>query len=148
ITLSLLRAGILPNCFSWYVDPFVSKKRFDLMRVPVHKKDGIANGPAFFPIKIRRNSTGAAIAELGPALWVLLFGFFFPVLVLVAMVCTYGSVLVLNYCQVHEAALLPYTEAQDANGAIIKTIPSDWQNMGLGRFCRVQKLPKTDVTYV
>src|SRR5271170_7936887 len=80
----------------------------------------------------RRRQTGAAIAELGPAMWVLLFGFFFPVLVLVAMVCSYGSVLVLNNSQVHEAGLLPKSQATDPNGAIIKDIPTDWQNSGLG----------------
>jgi hypothetical protein len=95
----------------------------------------------------RQTQAGAAIAELGPAMWILLFGFFFPVLVLVSMLCTYGSVMVLNYCQVHEAALLPNAQAKDPNGAILKTIPTDWQTMGLGRFCRVDGLPTTQVSY-
>jgi hypothetical protein len=80
-------------------------------------------------------------------MWVLLFGFFFPVLVLVSMLCTYASILVLNNSQVHEAALLPYTDAQDVNGAIVKTIPSDWVGSGIGRFCRVIGFPATQVTY-
>jgi hypothetical protein len=114
----------------------------------MHGKDGIKHPSCFVLGKGRRSSTGAAIAELGPALWILLFGFFFPLLVLVAMLCSYGSILVLNYSQVHEAALLPYTDAQDSNGAIIKTIPTDWQSMGLGRICRVQGFPSTSVTYL
>jgi len=95
----------------------------------------------------RRRQVGAAIAELGPAMWVLLFGFFFPVLVLVAMLCSYGSILVLNNSQVHEAALLPSAQATDPNGAIIKTIPTDWQGSGLGKFVRLQNFPTTTVTY-
>jgi hypothetical protein len=96
---------------------------------------------------VRRSRAGAAIAELGPAMWVLLFGFFFPVLVLVSMLVTYGSVMVLNNSQVHEAALLPKSQATDPSGEIIKNIPTQWQNMGLGRFCRVETMPQTTVTY-
>ncbi len=94
-----------------------------------------------------RATKGSAIAELGPALYIVLMGFFFPVLVMLSMVLCYGSLLVLNNLQVHEAALLPYQQVQDPTGPIIKVIPGQWQANGLGIYCNLVSFPQTKVSY-
>jgi hypothetical protein len=94
-----------------------------------------------------RKNTGAVIAEFGPAVWVFILGFFFPLLVLISMVCSYGSLMVLNNLQVHEAALLPSGDAQDPSGSVMSIIPNNWKNDGLGRFVQLVGFPATSVTY-
>jgi len=94
-----------------------------------------------------RKSTGAVIAEFGPAIWVFILGFFLPLLVLISMVCSYGSLMVLNNLQVHEAALLPASDAQDPSGSVRSIIPSNWKNDGLGRFVQLVGVLTTSVTY-
>ncbi len=98
-------------------------------------------------LRNRQNYRGGSLAELGPALWVLLFGLFFPLLCLISFVFSYAAVLVLNNSQVREAALLPYKEAQSATGAVRVLIPFHWRNGGLGSFVNPIGLPDTDVSY-
>jgi hypothetical protein len=94
-----------------------------------------------------RNNYAATLAEFGPALFILLILFFFPVLDLVSVCFAYGVVKVLNSNQVHEASLVPSEQAQDPNGTVKKGIPDQWQQGGLGKFVNVAGRPTTEVSY-
>jgi hypothetical protein len=98
-------------------------------------------------IRCRKAHGGAGMAEMGPALWILLMCFFFPMLVLLGMCLSYGSVFVLNTLQVHEASLLSYEDAEDPAGAVCTTIPTDWSNDGIGKFVQLVSPPTTQVSY-
>jgi hypothetical protein len=94
-----------------------------------------------------RNCRGSAIAEFGPALFVLLLLMFFPVLDLLSVCFDYGVVALLNYNQTHEASLLPSEKANDPNGPVKKDIPEAWQHTGLATFVKVVGSPKTTISY-
>jgi hypothetical protein len=98
-------------------------------------------------IKQRNAHGGAGMAEMGPALWIMLMCFFFPMLVLLGMCLSYGSCYVLNNLQTHEAALLNYEDAEDPGGAVCSTIPTDWSNNGMGKFVQLVNPPVTQVSY-
>jgi hypothetical protein len=99
-------------------------------------------------VRAHRNQMGgASMAEFGPALWVLLICFFFPVMILLFLAASYASIMVLNNLQSHEASLLPYQDAQDPAGRVIKTIPTEWMTGGLGKFVNPVGTPDTQVTY-
>lgn len=100
-----------------------------------------------FSLSQRRKSYGAQMAEFGPALFVLLILFFFPLLDLVSICFAYGVVKVLNNNQVHEASLVAADQAQDANGLVKKGIPDQWQQSGLGKFVNVDGRIATEVSY-
>jgi hypothetical protein len=93
-----------------------------------------------------RNDDGDSIAEFGPALVVLLVALFFPMINLLSLGLSYALCMVLNYSQVHEASLVPYTEATSATGAIIKVIPDQWLG-GMGKFVKTNAPPQTEVSY-
>jgi hypothetical protein len=116
----------------------------------MRKLQTVRNGIKSCSAKTRfylRTGNGNAIAEFGPALWIVLLGFFFPVLVMLSMALSYGSLMVLNNLQVHEASLLPYQKTQDPAGSVMTYIPTQWQNNGLGKFCNLTSFPQTQVTY-
>lgn len=98
------------------------------------------------PTRRHRRGRGSAIAEFGPALWVLFFFFFFPMIDMLSVAMSYGFVMVLNYNQVHEAALLPRSIATKASGAVMSGIPQEWEN-GMGKFVKQSGTPQTQVTY-
>jgi hypothetical protein len=93
-----------------------------------------------------RKGRGSAIAEFGPALWIILIFFFFPMIDLLSVGMSYGFIMVLNYNQVHEASLLPASKAQDPNGSVMKLIPAAWLN-GMGQFVKISGSPQTTITY-
>lgn len=95
----------------------------------------------------QRRRRGAQMAEFGPALFILLILFFFPLLDLVSICFAYGVVKVLNSNQVHEASLISAEQAQDASGMVKKGIPDEWHNSGLGKFVNVASRPATEVSY-
>ncbi len=95
----------------------------------------------------KRGRQGAQMAEFGPALFVLLILFFFPLLDLVSVCFAYGVIKVLNNNQVHEASLIPAEQAQDANVMVKKGIPEEWHESGLGKFVNVAARPTTEVSY-
>jgi len=97
--------------------------------------------------KSLRNKCGASgIAEFGPALGVLLIAIFFPLLDLLCVCVSYGLVVVLNNNQVHEASLLPYTDAGNPSGTVMKGIPDSWSN-GMGHFVKKDGEVQTQVGY-
>jgi hypothetical protein len=93
-----------------------------------------------------RNKFGDSIAEFGPALFIVLMFLFFPMLNLISMGVYYGLGMVLNYNQVHEAALLPAAEANSNTGPVKKSIPEQWQ-AGMGQFAKLNGKPETNITY-
>lgn len=100
-----------------------------------------------FPGRKRRNSTGAAISEFGPALFLMLFFAVFPVLDMIVCGYNYMSCVALNDLQLREAAKLPRSQAQAANGPVRLAIPQKWQNTIIGGFSGTTELPETSVNY-
>ncbi len=96
--------------------------------------------------EILRNKFGDSIAEFGPALFVILMFLFFPMLNMMSIGVSYGLGMVLNYNQVHEAALLPSADALSSSGPIKKNIPEQWQ-AGMGQFAKLSGNPITNVAY-
>lgn len=97
--------------------------------------------------KLYRAQRGAMIAELGPALLILFFFLFFPLVDLLSLGMSYTSALALNELQVREAAFQPSSEAKKPGGQVRKTIPDQWTKSGLGRFVNLQQNPRTSVSY-
>ncbi|MDZ4833431.1 MAG: hypothetical protein SGJ27_06595 [Candidatus Melainabacteria bacterium] len=73
--------------------------------------------------------------------------FFFPLLDLISICFAYGVVKLLNDNQVHEASLVPSEQAKDTKGLVMKGIPDQWHQSGLGKFVNVAGRPKTSVSY-
>lgn len=94
----------------------------------------------------RRTANGAGIAEFGPAVFVLIIAIFFPLCDLISIGVSYTLLMVLNYNQVHEAALIDSSEALDPSGSVKKGIPETWRS-GMGHFVNMSGSPQTDVTY-
>src|ERR1700692_4488074 len=92
----------------------------------------------------KRSKNGTALAEFGPALWILAIGFFFPCLNLISIGVTYGSGFTLNNLQAQQAAYSKYSEV----AANTKAVEEQWKGMGLGRFCNLENEPKTTVSLV
>lgn len=86
------------------------------------------------------------MAEFGPALLIVLIALFFPTIDLLSLCTSYAMCMVLNYNQVHEAALINYTDAINPSGAIVKTIPDQWLN-GMGKFVKINGSPETTISY-
>ncbi|MBX9937797.1 MAG: hypothetical protein K2Y32_01015 [Candidatus Obscuribacterales bacterium] len=97
-------------------------------------------------LKARNKRGGASIAEFGPALGLILICIFFPLVDMLAMGVSYGLCMVLNYNQVHEAALIPSSEALNNAGPIKKGIPDQWLN-GMGHFVNMSGYPSTNISY-
>ncbi len=95
---------------------------------------------------LMRRHKGSAIAEFGPALGIILIFFFFPMIDFLSVGMSYGFCMVLNSNQVHEASLLPASQATDPNGAVMKSIPAQWL-AGMGQFVKMSGGPQTTITY-
>jgi hypothetical protein len=72
---------------------------------------------------------------------------FFPLMLLIALGVTYGAGYTLNDLQLREAAVVTKGEATEANGNVMKNIPTAWRDMGLGQYCNLVSFPETTVTY-
>lgn len=95
----------------------------------------------------RRNKHGGtSLAEFAPALIVLLIFIFFPVLDLLTVCFDYAVLMVLNYNQIHEAALIPSEQANDPVGVVKKGVVDQWQK-GMGNFVKLSGSPQTTVSY-
>jgi hypothetical protein len=94
----------------------------------------------------QRKNKGSALAEFGPALGILLIGFFFPLLNLLGLFTTYGACYVLSSTQINEAAFLSASEATARGGLITYQLPDHWMRHGLGKLAGVVKMPSTSVT--
>ncbi len=94
----------------------------------------------------KRKASGSAITEFGPALGILLICFFFPLLNMLVLGVSYCLCMVLNYNQVHEASLLPMSDATSLNGPVCKDITDRWLD-GMGKFVKTEGYPQTVVSY-
>lgn len=95
-----------------------------------------------------RSTRGSALAEFGPALGILLFMLFFPLIDCLSLGASYASCMVLNYCQLREAAFCSKQEAESAKGPVRSGIPKSWKQEGLGQFVNIAKPVETLVSYV
>jgi|688.fasta_scaffold543253_1 hypothetical protein len=95
----------------------------------------------------RRTARGSALAEFGPTLGILLLMLFFPLVDILALGADYASCMVLNYCQLREAALCSKQDAQSASGPVINGLPVTWAKEGLGRFVNLADSVDTTVNY-
>jgi hypothetical protein len=94
----------------------------------------------------RRTKHGAGIAEFGPGILVLVICIFFPLVDLLSVCLSYCTIMVLNYNQVAQAALIRASEAADPSGDIKKGIPDTWRS-GMGKFVNMTGNINTDVSY-
>jgi hypothetical protein len=95
---------------------------------------------------LSRRESGVSTYEFGPAMFVLLIFFFFPLIDLLSICVSYGLCMVLNYNQLHEASVEKASDAQDTTGSVKKAIPDQWLN-GMGHFVKIVGYPKTVVSY-
>lgn len=107
-----------------------------------------------------KRGRGSAITEFGPAMFVLLIVFFFPMLNLIALALSYTDCLYLNYLLLRQAGLertlvidssgklVPdYTCSTDPNGSLNRIITA-WQANGLGQFASTGSMPKQTIYIV
>lgn len=97
--------------------------------------------------RAQRTARGSALAEFGPTLGITLLMLFFPLVDLLSLGASYASCMVLNYCQLREAAFCSKEDAQSASGPVICGLPKAWQNEGLGKFVNLENSPATVVSY-
>src|SRR6516162_6335275 len=91
-----------------------------------------------------RNTKGAIfITEIGPALYLLLICFFFPLLNVMSLGFVYGCGYYLNYFQSLQCASVPKSEAAQPSGMVKFGIPQQWKSVGLGRFAQLIGDPTT-----
>ncbi|MCC7532150.1 MAG: hypothetical protein IT342_26845 [Candidatus Melainabacteria bacterium] len=93
-----------------------------------------------------RTRNGAGIAEFGPAMLVLVICIFFPLVDILSVCLAYCTVMVLNYNQVAQAALIKASEAANPGGEVKKGIPDVWRS-GMGKFVNMSGDPQTEVSY-
>jgi hypothetical protein len=84
-----------------------------------------------------RKRTGSSITEFGPAIGLLLLFFFLPLVDMLSMCVAYGCCMLLNNMQVHEASLIPWADAENADGPVRKNIPIQWKTSGFGQYVKV-----------
>jgi len=90
-----------------------------------------------------RKQGGSAIAELGPALFLLLIVGVFPVVDAMFAGYTYFASVLLNNLELREASRIPASDTEDA----MTRIAYNWQNSGLGRLASVIGQPQTQCAY-
>ncbi len=102
-------------------------------------------------IRARSKSTRAqhanAIAEIGPALFILLILIAFPLIDLLGLALVYNAGAILNGIQVREAALEPFSSVNDSSGTVKKGLADAWSQSGIGQFCKLEGKPETTITY-
>jgi len=102
---------------------------------------------SYLKLKGIRQAKGAAVSEFGPAVYLLLIGFFFPLVDFINIGFEYGCGFTLNYFQACQCAAVAKSEATDPTGLVMFGIPEQWKNMGLGRFCKLVGDPQTEISY-
>lgn len=94
-----------------------------------------------------RTRTGSSIAEFGPALGILLFSIFFPLLDMIMLGFAYTQCLSLNSLQAQKAAEVGKAQAKDPAGVVVAALPNAWQATGMGAFIKLAQPPVTSVAY-
>jgi hypothetical protein len=91
--------------------------------------------------------SGSSIAEFGPALAILLFCLFFPLLDLLMLGFDYVACSNLNDLQTQKAAEVTPADAVDGEGPVRKALCATWQQTGFGRCVKLSGPPMTDISY-
>jgi len=81
-------------------------------------------------MQIKRRQNGSAIAELGPALFVILLSAFFPLLDLIAMGVSFGSVWYVNNLCTSQLCLARQSQMQ----SVIDTVDNAFVQTGIAQF--------------
>ena len=108
-----------------------------------------------------RSKNGSAIAEFGPAMYILIMVFFFPFLNLICMATEYGDCLYLNSLLLRQAALenilvmdngasppqltTDLSCSTSATGSL-NTIINSWMASGLGQFASSGTMPVQSIS--
>jgi hypothetical protein len=95
----------------------------------------------------RARKRGSAMAELGPALFILLIVIFFPLLNLAMFGLTYFCCGTLTDLQADKAKVLPRSIAMSDLGPVKNTVPDAWQKTGLGAFAKLSAPLETAISY-
>jgi len=90
-----------------------------------------------------RRKRGSAIAELGPALFILLLAGVFPMLDLIFAGVGYCAGYTLSDLELREAARLPKSQLE----AALVQICYEWRTSGIGQFAGVVGDPQADFNY-
>ncbi len=90
-----------------------------------------------------RGKRGSAIAEMGPALFILLLAGVFPMLDLIFAGVGYCAAYMLSDLELREAARLPKSQLE----AALVQICYDWRTSGIGQFAGVVGDPQSDFGY-
>jgi hypothetical protein len=90
-----------------------------------------------------RSTSGSALSEMPPALFVLLFFAVFPLVNLISLGIVFASCLALNNVELREAARTPHTQL----GTALSSIQNSWASNGLGRLSGVNDPPTSEVLY-
>lgn len=93
--------------------------------------------------KLVRPKSGSSLAEMPPALFLLIFFAVLPVLNLIMMGCTYCFCTNLNTLELNEAARTPAAQIDTAFAAIQQS----WQSSVLGQYANLAAPPEANVSY-
>ena len=108
-----------------------------------------------------RSQSGSAIAEFGPAMFIIIMVFFFPFLDMIGMAVEYGDCLYLNSLLLRQASLenvlvmdtsvSPATLTTDLScstnpSGSLNTIINAWMAGGLGKFASSGTMPVQSIT--
>ncbi len=94
-------------------------------------------------IKTKRRQRGSAIAEMGPALFLLIVCAVFPIIDVIYGSLTYCACMAINDAEVREASKVPSVQAFDT----VSSILSDWQATGLGQSIGFTEQPTINISY-
>jgi hypothetical protein len=94
-------------------------------------------------IRASRRSRRGSVAEMGPALFLLLVCAVFPMVDVIFACLSYCSCMAANDMEVSEAAKVPSTNSIDT----VNDILCKWQFSGLGQFVGLTTQPIVTVTY-
>ncbi len=93
--------------------------------------------------KSARSNRGSSLAELPPALFLLIFFAIFPVINLIGMGFTYCSCALLNNLELREASRTPHIQLN----ATLTSLQQNWQSSVVGQFAGLAAPPQTNVSY-
>ncbi len=106
-----------------------------LITVKQHKSRKSRTNPRHFNgvrVKNLRSLNGAALSELGPALFIVFVIGLLPILDAIALSANYASAFYLNQLQLREAQKIPKSIATSKNGRVLSQIPNQWRATLLG----------------
>ena len=95
----------------------------------------------------KRKNGGATIAEVGPAIFLLVLCGLLPAIDLLVVGLDYASLYTLNELQLREAMKSPKSQALRMDGPVIEGIPLQWKSGLLGSFVPAEPNYQTNISY-